>query len=207
MSDVDLSALPMPCLSPTSAGHCMRVCPIADPTLYDSLMDLLASDSAASQLAALNSLALCLDGTNPRAGDLMAEVASKIRQEGACSRVKQAAAKLLATAAATPTAAAMVIRNCLPTVLAQLTAGCPTTDGEGASSSTSLQHSFAAETQKSLLRSCMSLATAVPAALDADHGGVMAGSRLKRGLLRMATAAENDEVRRLARATMNAITV
>jgi hypothetical protein len=89
-----MSALTMPCLTRSGPSAVQPMMIDADGSLYDSLLDLLCSASSADQLAGLNSLALCLDGSHPRAGKLLEEVAAKLEHHSGA--VKFAAAKAVA---------------------------------------------------------------------------------------------------------------
>jgi hypothetical protein len=188
-------ALAMPSL--TRGPTAIAVDHFADPSLYESLLDLITSDSQQCQIAGMNSLALCLDGTHPRAGDLLAEVATKLRT-GQCAEVRHVAAKLLSQAATMPCASAAVVQHCLPVVLNHLCQGTP------CAGKVALDESFASETQKHLLRSCKALSAAICSAQSTDDGA-MASSRLRKALLKMTQHADT-EICDLAKETLKVLT-
>lgn len=201
LAGLDLSMLAMPTLARSNQAAPAPVM-VADASLYESLLDLITSDDSASQITGMNSLALCLDGSHPDAPQLLQEVAAKLRH-GQCEQVKQVAAQLLAQASATPSAASTVVAHCLPIVLTQLSS--PAVSSPAAH----LDASYASATQKSLLRSCVSLAgvDGFQTAFDGEGSiGQVASSRLKRELYRMTTS-QDEEVCGLAKNAIRAISV
>jgi len=204
----DISGLAMPSMIRTDASCIPATLDFPtqpDVSLYDSLLDLLTSTSEQSQLEGLNSLALCLDGSNPRAGELLQEVARKLKGDSIAQvRVKQVAARLIAQASSMPGVAAQVVKHCLPSVLATIMSGSVSTQDQ----QPTIAVAHCLDAQKSLLRSCVTLSASIPTALTDTEGSnvILANSRLKRELLRL-TGAEDQDVRALAVQTIRTIQV
>lgn len=191
-SSLDPSLLPMPSLACTSLFSPDPALS-ADATVFDTLLDLVTSDTEEQQLEGLNALALCLDDSASCRKELLREVAAKLAS-GKCEQVRRAAARVIAQAAVSPAATDAVVQSCLPSVIEQLLCGISPSSAPHCP----LRIACAEATRKSLLRSCLALCSdpGFQALLDPECA-TMRASKLKKELLRLSASAD-EETRGLA---------